>query len=190
MKFQIIRSIFRPTMLTRSLAILAAVFTLMSCASDVRLPFIAQINAIDRPSVIWHSFDSSINAPSLELVAKDRKTHLVSVESVFDADAVEALGPPQGDLLLTFTSPSGDTIIAHESASDASPSEHIAVFRRQSSGQWTAKSFLPPYTPGVVYGHYGVSKGVDDVYLYYLFPDGRLRRTRLDTLVARSFKHD
>lgn len=178
------------SMSIRSMPIVAAVFALMSCASDIRLPYVAQINAVDRPSVIWRAFDSHIEAPSLELVAKDRKTHLASIESVFTADAVEALGPPQGDLLQTFTSPSGNTIIAHESASESSPSEHIAVFRRQSSGQWAARSFFPPHSPGPVYGHYGVSNGVDDVHLYYHFPDGRLRKVRLDSLDERPVKHD
>ena len=177
-------------MYIRRIAILVGVIGLAACASNVSLPYIAQINTVDRPCVVWHLLDSHLGAPGLELVAKDRKTHLVSIESVFTEDAVEALGPPQGDLLLTFTSPSGNTIVAHESASESSPSEHIAIFRRQSEGTWTVQSVFPPHCPGPVYGHYGVSKGVDDTFLYFHFPDGRLRKTRLDALSERPVKHD
>ena len=174
----------------RKMTILAGVIGLAACASNVRLPYIAQINTVDRPCVVWHPLDPHLSSPGLELVAKDRKTHLVSIESVFTEDAVEALGPPQGDLLLKFTSPSGNTIIAHESASESSPSEHIAIFRRQSEGSWTVQSVFPPHSPGPVYGHYGVSKGVDDTFLYFCFPDGRLRKARLDALSERPVKHD
>lgn len=163
---------------------------LASCASEVRLPYIAQINTIDRPRVVWNAMDTRLGTPSLELVDKDGKTHLACIESVFTPDAVEALGPPRGDLLVTFTSPSGDTIAAHESASESSPQEHIAIFHRQASGQWTARSVFPPHIPGPVYGHYGVSKGVDDEHLYHHFPDGKLRKVRLETLTERPVKHD
>lgn len=35
-----------------------------------------------------------------------------------------------------------------------------------------------------------ISNGVDDTFLYYHFPDGRLRKDRLDSLTARVMKHD
>lgn len=177
-------------MTTQRAATFIATIFLASCASDVRLPYIAQINTIDHPSVVWRPRDHRLGTASLELVDRDRRTHLVSIESVFTPDAVEALGPPRGDMLLTFTSPSGDTIVAHESASESSPAEHIAIFRRGSSGQWVARSVFPPHCPGPVYGHYGLTKGVDDAYLYYHFPDGRLRRTSLDSLIERPVNHD
>lgn len=159
---------------------------LASCASEVRLPYIAQINTIDRPAIVWHQLDSHLQTPGLELVSKDQRTHLASVESVFDSDTVASLGPPRGDMLQTFHSPSGDTIIAHECASESSPCEHIAIFvRNTDSDTWSARSVFPPHCPGPVYGHYGVSKGVDDHFLYFHFPDGRLRKIRLDELRER-----
>ncbi len=162
---------------------------LASCATDVRLPYIAQINTIDRPAVVWHSFDPHINEPGLELVAKDQKTHLASIESVFDANTVDCLGPPRGDMLQTFYSPSGDTIIAHECASESSPCEHISIFvRNKADSTWTVSSVFPPHCPGPVYGHYGVSKGVDDEFLYFHFPDGKLRRIRLNKLQEKPVK--
>ena len=162
---------------------------LASCATDVRLPYIAQINTIDRPAVVWHSFDPHINEPGLELVAKDQKTHLASIESVFDADTVASLGPPHGDMLQPFHSPSGNTIIAHECASESSPSEHIAIFvRNPDDSTWAVRSVFPPHRPGPVYGDYGLSKGVDDDFLYFHFPDGKLQKIRLDKLQKRPVK--
>lgn len=162
---------------------------LASCASDVRLPYIAQINTIDRPAVIWHQLDPHLQAPGLELVSNDQKTHLASIESVFDTDTVASLGVPRGDMLLTFHSPSGNTIIAHECASESSLHEHIAIFQcNPDSDTWNARSVFPPHCPGPVYGDYGVSKGVDDDFLYFHFPDGRLRKIRLDELTKRPGK--
>lgn len=169
--------------------VFSAACGLMSCSSQVRLPYIAQINAMDRPSVVWHSLDPHLKTAGLELVAKDQNTHLASIESVFDADMVASIGPPRGDMLQTFTSPSGNTIIAHECASESSPREHIVIFARNPGADgWSVRSVFPPHQPGPVYGDYGVSKGVDDESLYFHFPDSRLRKIRLDELSERPVK--
>ena len=174
-----------------SLSIIAALIGLASCAAGVRLPYVAQVNTIDRPGVVWRPLDSWLGCAALELVDKDGKTHLLSIQSVFNAGVVAGIGPPRGDMLQTFTSPSGDTIIAHECASDASPEEQIAVFRRdRAAGTWTVHAAFPPHMPGPVYVACGVSKGVDDTFLYYHFPDSRLRKVRLDSLTVRVMKHD
>ena len=112
------------------------------------------------------------------------------IESVFTPDAVEALGRPEGDRLLVFTSPTGNTVVAHENASESSPDEQLAIFSREdSSGRWLARSAFPPHQDGPVYGNYGVTKGVDDKYLYYQFPDGILHRVRLAALKVRPVRH-
>ncbi len=80
--------------------------------------------------------------------------------------------------------------MVHENASESSPQEHIAIFRRQASARWAARSVFPPHLPGPVYGHYGVTKGVDDYHLYYHFPDGKLRKEKLDSLTERAVRHD
>lgn len=176
-------------MTPRNFVTIIATACLASCASVVRLPQDVRVDADHRPRVVWHQMDSHLDKPGLELVGEDGKAHLISIESVFTPDVVEALGPPRGDLLQTFTSPSGDTIVVHEIASESSPSEHIAIFSRLPSDEWRVRSVFPPHSPGPVYGYYGVTKGVDDTYLYYHFSDGKLCRIRLESLTERPVKH-
>jgi hypothetical protein len=172
----------------RRVTSLLAMLCIASCASEVRLPYNIQINSIDRPSVVWRQSDHRLSCSSLELVARDRRTHLRSSASVFTQEQGYS---PFGDQLQTFASPSGDTIVAHETATDASPEEQIVIFRHdRQADSWSVRSAFPAHLPNVMYGHYGVTKGVDDTYLYYHFPDGKLRRIRLDSLTEREMKHD
>lgn len=115
---------------------------------------------------------------------------MAQMESIFTPDAVDALGIPEGERLLVFTSPNGNTLVVHENASESSPNEQIAIFsRRGAMAGWSARSVWPPHQDGPVYGSYGVTRGVDDEYLYYHFPDGVLRRARLASLVCRPVRY-
>jgi hypothetical protein len=142
---------------------------------------------VDAPKLSWFPASANLTYPSLTLTPKAGGPALGHIKSVFTPDAVEALGKPEGQRLLVFTSPTGKTVVAHESASESSPDEQLAIFSRQeSSDKWLAISAFPPHRDGPVYGDYGVTKGVDDKYLYYQFQDGILHRIRLTVLKVRS----
>jgi hypothetical protein len=164
---------------------IAAGLLLCSCAPLVKLPEWSSARA-EAPKVVWNPPTDKLDYASLALIPKDGGDAIAHIESVYTADAVEALGVPEGDRLLVFASPSGNTVAAHENASESSPSEHIAIFSREgTSGRWLAKSVFPPHRDGPVYGDYGVTRGVDDDHLYFHFPDGVLRRVRLSSLTTK-----
>ena len=162
---------------------------LPGCAPRVRLPEWSFSQA-DVPKISWSPASANLRNPSLKLVSNEGGTTLAHIESVFTADTVEAMGRPTGERLFVFSSPSGNTLVAHENASESSPDEQIAIFSRsERTGRWSVIAVFPPHQDGPVYGNYGVTRGVDDEYLYYHFPDGVLRRARLASLVLRPVRH-
>lgn len=113
------------------------------------------------------------------------------VKSLFNKDWVASMGKPDGDSLMTFRSATNRTIFVHECASESSLNEHLVIFTQSAEGGWTVRSAFPPYQPPkppMVYGHYGVSRGIDDDHLYYQFPDGELRRIHFSELQPRQIQ--
>ena len=170
----------KPLLLITSLVLFAA------CTSQVKLPYVAQIDELDAPKVRWSQKDSGHPYASLTLIDPKTAKELARIRSVFDEDWVSSMGEPEGDSISTFRSPTNNTIVVHECASESSPNEHLAIFNKDSnSGTWSVQSTFPPHKPGFLYGHYGVTRGADDMHLYYQFPDGILRRTELKSLSHR-----
>lgn len=183
-------------MMIRSLAAIAILVSLLSCASlaeKVSLPFVAPINELDAPKVRWSLPTKEYDHPSLILVDHRTGVELSRTHSVFDEDWVASMGKPEGDSLKTLRSATNRTILVHECASESSPDEHLAIFTQSEAGTWTVQSAFPPHQPSgppIVYGHYGVSRGIDDAHLYYQFPDGELRRIRFSDLESRSMNQE
>ena len=175
----------------RSLAAIAILISLLGCASPaekVSLPFVASINELDAPKVRWSLPTKDHDYPSLTLVDQRSGAELSRTHSVFGEDWVASMGKPEGDSLKTLRSATNRTILVHECASESSPDEHIIIFSKSEDGSWTVQSAFPPHQPSeppMVYGHYGVSRGIDDAHLYYQFADGELRRIRFSDLKPR-----
>ena len=173
-------------MILKLLLFLTSLILLAACTSQVKLPYVAQIDELDAPKVRWSLKDSICPHPSLTLTDSKTAKVLAHVRSVFDDDWVASMGKPEGDSISTFRSPTNNTIVVHECASESSPNEHLAIFAKEGgSDAWPVRSAFPPHQPGPLYGHYGVTRGVDDHYLYYQFPDGILRRIELESLSQR-----
>lgn len=97
---------------------------------------------------------------------------LASEISLFSVDAVQAVGEPSGDRFVVLASPSGNTILVHEDASDASPDEQIILFRRSKVDgveSWQAARYWPPQRPGPLYGLNGKSIAINDSKLLHQF---------------------
>lgn len=170
--------------------VIGVVMVLSCCACSVRLPYVAPANEWDAPKVRWVS--NSPDYGTLNLCDPRTGNVLARVGSVFNDAHIRRSWRPEGDHLRTFRSPSNLTIVAHESATDASPEEHLVVFKKDlQTAAWSARSVFPPsrrqpmshgYQP---YDDYGVTRGVDDAHLYYQFRDGVLRFIPLSKLQPR-----
>lgn len=178
-------------MMIRSFAAITILVSLLGCASPaerVSLPFVASINELDAPKVRWSLPTKGHDYPSLTLVDRRSGAELSRTRSVFGEDWVSTMGKPDGDNLTKLRSATNRTILVHECASESSPDEHLVIFSQSEEGTWTVQSAFPPHQPGeppMVYGHYGVSRGIDDAHLYYQFADGELRRIRFSELKPR-----
>lgn len=110
--------------------------------------------------------------PTVRLVRVSDDSVLVSETSLFSPDAVQAVGEPAGDSFVVLASPSGNTILVHEDASDASPDEQIILFRRSGTTDtesWQTARYWPPHRPGPVYGWYATSVAINDDALFHRF---------------------
>jgi hypothetical protein len=180
----------------RLLAAIVTLVSLLGCASPaekVSLPFVAPINELDAPKVRWSLPTKDHDYPSLTLVDQRSGAELSRARSVFGEDWVASMGMPDGDNLMRLRSSTNRTILVHECASESSPDEHIVIFSQSEAGTWTVQSAFPPYQlgePPMVYGHYGVSRGIDDAHLYYQFADGELRRIPFSDLKPRSMNQE
>ncbi|MGV3658681.1 MAG: hypothetical protein ACO1TE_00805 [Prosthecobacter sp.] len=158
---------------------------LSACTTPLKLPP-STLESQDAPEVRWQAATATRAHPALLLMPRLGGEPLAQVESVFTPDAVEVFGPPAGDRLRVFVSPTGNTVLAHEDASESSPEEQLAVFRRGArTAPWQAQLAWPPHQKGPVYGRHAVSEGVDDTFLYYRFPGGKLQRVALAQLKAK-----
>lgn len=183
-----------PNGMFRSLAAMAILLCVSACAnsaSRVSLPFVSPINELDAPKVRWSLPTQDCDYSSLTLVDPRTEAVLGRVKSLFNKDWVASMGKPDGDSLMTFRSATNRTIFVHECASESSLNEHLVIFTQSAEGGWTVRSAFPPYQPPkppMVYGHYGVSRGIDDDHLYYQFPDGELRRIHFSELQPRQIQ--
>jgi hypothetical protein len=185
-----------PAIITRLFAITFVGLTLSACTSvtdRISLPFVSPINELDAPKVRWSLPTKDCSYPSLTLIDHRSGAVLARTQSVFDSNWVASMGKPEGDSLTTLRSATNRTILVHECASESSPDEHLVVFTLSAGGAWTVLSVFPPHQPSKppnVYGHYGVSRGVDDSYLYYQFADGELRRILFSDLKPRTIQEE
>jgi hypothetical protein len=185
-----------PPMMIRSFAVITILVNLLGCASPaekVSLPFVSPINELDAPKVRWSLPTTDHDYPSVTLVDQRSGAELSRTRSVFGEDWVASMGKPEGDSLKTLRSATNRTILVHECASESSPDEHIIIFSKSEAGTWTVQSAFPPHQPSEppkVYGHYGVSRGIDDAHLYYQFHDGELRCIPFSELEPRMMNHE
>lgn len=166
----------------RGFILLAVTSALAGCASVLTLPAAYQ-GGEGEPSIVWVPATSD-SQPAVLLLQKEG-ARLADAESLFDEQTVETLGQPAADRLKILISPTGNTRLAHENASESSPAEQIVVFSKDKTDRWQARRLWPPHQKGPLYGQFATSCGVDDEFLFYQFSDGVLRRSRIDSLAAR-----
>lgn len=123
--------------------------------------------------------------PTVQLVRISDDSVLASETSLFSPDAVQAVGKPTGDSFVVLASPSGNTVLVHEDASDASPDEQIILFRRSKvadTKSWQTARYCPPHRPGPVYGWYAYSVAINDDTLFHRFLREELAEIPLEKL--------
>lgn len=162
----------------------ATVAMLMLAGCITQMPHAPKsLTQTSKMKVSWSAASEERPYPALLLFAGKADKPESEAKSLFDADAVEALGPPGTDRLQVVTSPSGNTVLVHENASDSSPSEQLTLFfRKTASSPWQVTQVFPPHQPGALYGQYARTDGVDDTYLYHTFPGKKPRRMKLEAL--------